>query len=121
GPGGQPPNAEERLATSFLDMLGTVPDMSRIADCAPNVLLRDPTLRTRPLERGEVDAELLRDPANERRGAHTPFPTLQQTVANSFRGGGRGFGCFGHFDRLSVADHDEHRSDGNDLALLDPA
>src|SRR4029077_935756 len=85
------------------------PPLCRPAPRRAHVVLGDAPLRSGSRNGGEVDAELLRDPPNERSRANSR---------------GRPFCRYGRLPRtrlvaVRLADDDQHRSDRNDLALLD--
>src|SRR5213078_4302613 len=90
--GDQAAHATQGLAPSFTWCRG-----------AANVLLGDAALRPGPRQRIDVDAELLRDPAHQRRGLCLPGPSLWLRATSA---------------RLPAvaADHDQHGADRDDLA-----
>ena len=74
----------------------------------PDVRLGDPPVRPGALDRRQVDAELLGEPAHKRRHAHLSGARLRAAVSAPLFGASR-----------RPADHDEHRPDRNDFAFGD--
>ena len=104
-------HAADRLAAAF--------GWGRARRCsaghAADVLLGDPALRTGAGQRVEIDAELIRDPSDD--GRRTDLAAARRerlrSRADALRwGSGDAVGAV-------AADHDEHRADGDDLALGD--
>ena len=80
----------------------------RAARRSANVRLRQAAGRPRRSDRREVDAELLRDPANERRRLHLLARYRRSNCARLLGLGGPG---------AVPADHHEHGPDRDDVAL----
>ena len=107
------PHAAERLAAA-LGRPRWAPRRPRRA----NVLLGDPPRRARSRDVAEVDAELLRDLADDRR--RLDAPPAARHVAGRRSGARAGDRRGRRRDRLArLADDDEHGPDRSDLALGD--
>ena len=93
-----PLDAADRLAPAFARC------GAGAARAAADVVLGDPALRPGARDRREVDAELLREPAHERRRAHLVVASARGRAARLRGGSARLRGS------AVPADHDEHAS-----------